>query len=147
MGLCALLFAGIPGAASASTHLRAGTQLANIKYAGLQLAQSERYRPSNPTYRPRNTRRRIYRPNNRNRYNNQGGYRSPPGSLNYGRGGGILPMGEVVPNVRRAVRGQVLRGGLRGSQYWFRVLTRDGRVVDVYADARTGRITSIRGAR
>lgn len=129
LGLCALLLSGLAGAASASTRL----------HAGIQLAQAERYRPSNPSYRPRNIRRRQnYR---RNRY------RSPPGSLNYGRGGGILPMGEVVPNVRRAVRGQVLRGGLRGSQYWFRVLTRDGRVVDVYADARTGRITSIRGAR
>jgi uncharacterized membrane protein YkoI len=52
-----------------------------------------------------------------------------------------------VPNVRRAVPGQVLRGGLQGSRYWFRVLTNDGRVVDVYADARTGRILGVRGAR
>lgn len=136
LAICATLLAGIAGAASASPRL----------HAGYQLAQSERYRPRNPSYE-----RRSYRRNYRRRDNGYRRYRSPPGSLNYGRGrggnGDILPMGEVVPNVRRAVGGQVLRGGLRGSQYWFRVLTRDGRVVDVYADARTGRITNIRGAR
>lgn len=142
LALCAALLAGLAGAASASTRL----------HAGIHLAQVERYRPRSPSYKPKNNRRRRdYRRRGRggDSRHNRRRYRQPPGSLNYNRGGSrdILPMGQVVPNVRRAVGGQVLRGGLRGSQYWFRVLTRDGRVVDVYANARTGRITSIRGAR
>ncbi len=136
LALCASLLAGLAGAAGASTRLQ----------AGLQLAQVERYRPqgngyNQPNYRRRTYRRRYDEPRSRRRYRS-------PGTLNYGGNrGSILPMGEVVPMVRRAVRGQVLRGGLRGSRYWFRVLTRDGRVVDVIADARSGRILSIRGAR
>ena len=143
LALCASLLVGIAGVASASPRSQGG-----IRLAGIQLAQSERYRPRGGYNRPSDNRRRYNRRRgNDDRYRRR--YRRSPGTLNYGNGrrAGILPMGRVVPNVRRAVGGQVLRGGLRGSRYWFRVLTRDGRVVDVYADARTGRIVSIRGAR
>ncbi len=67
------------------------------------------------------------------------------------RSGLILPLGSILARVRRRVRGRlvgVTLGGCRGGPWIYRIrmLTAQGRVAVIRADARTGRILGISGA-
>ena len=61
------------------------------------------------------------------------------------RQGQVLPLGQVLPNVRQRVPGRVMDVNLQGVIYNIRMLTPRGTVVLVEADGRTGRVLNIRG--
>lgn len=67
------------------------------------------------------------------------------------RSGLILPLGSILARVRQRVRGRlvgVTLGGCRGGPWIYRIrmLTDQGRVAVIRADARTGQILGVRGA-
>lgn len=67
------------------------------------------------------------------------------------RSGLILPLGTILARVRARVRGRLVGVTLRGCRggpwvYRIRMLTDQGRVAVITANARTGRILGIRGA-
>lgn len=63
------------------------------------------------------------------------------------RAGRVLPLAEIAPRVQRQVPGEIIEISLDddddGPQYEIRMLTRDGRIVELEVDARTGRILDI----
>lgn len=56
----------------------------------------------------------------------------------------ILPLSVIARRVLARVPGQFRGGHLIGRQYLIKILSRSGRLVYVYADARTGHIAHIR---
>lgn len=61
-------------------------------------------------------------------------------------GGGCLPLKRVIKSVQRQYSGRVLDAGQSGSGvYWIRLLTNDGRVVDISADCASGQIIDVQG--
>lgn len=60
------------------------------------------------------------------------------------RGARVLPLSVIAPRVLARVPGQLRGGHLIGRHYLIKILSRSGRLVYVYADARTGRIARIR---
>lgn len=67
------------------------------------------------------------------------------------RSGLILPLGTILARVRRRVRGRLVGVTLRGCRggpwiYQIRMLTDQGRVAVIKANARTGQILGVRGA-
>jgi hypothetical protein len=67
------------------------------------------------------------------------------------RAGLILPLGTILASVRARVRGRLVGVRLNGCRggpwiYRIRMLTDQGRVAVIRADARTGRILGVRGA-
>lgn len=56
----------------------------------------------------------------------------------------VLPLSRIAPRVLAVVPGQLRGGHLIGRYYLIKILSRSGRLVYVYADARTGRIARIR---
>ncbi|MHA1537331.1 MAG: PepSY domain-containing protein [Alphaproteobacteria bacterium] len=67
------------------------------------------------------------------------------------RSGLILPLGTILARVRRRVRGRlvgVTLGGCRGGPWIYRIrmLTDNGRIAVIRANARTGQILGVRGA-
>jgi len=65
-------------------------------------------------------------------------------SYRVGRPSRILPLSRVARGARAAVPGQFRGGRLIGNVYLIKILSYSGRLVYVYADARTGRIVRIR---
>jgi len=59
-------------------------------------------------------------------------------------GARILPLSVIAPRVLARVPGQLRGGHLIGRHYLIKILSRSGRLVYVYADARTGQIARIR---
>jgi uncharacterized membrane protein YkoI len=61
--------------------------------------------------------------------------------------GEILPLGAILASVNRQVEGRVLNAWLeKGKQGWIyrlKLLDRDGNIVGVVADARTGEILQV----
>ncbi len=67
------------------------------------------------------------------------------------RSGTILPLGSILASVRARVRGRLVGVRLNGCRggpwvYRIRMLTDQGRVAVIRADARTGQILGVRGA-
>ena len=62
--------------------------------------------------------------------------------------GEILPLGAIMASVNRQVQGRVLNAWLekhnkRGWIYRLKLLDRDGNIVGVVADARTGEVLQV----
>jgi hypothetical protein len=67
------------------------------------------------------------------------------------RNGQIRPFAQIKSNLERRFGGRVLDVEMRGrgndSQYDVKLLTKDGDVILVQTDARTGRVLGVRGGR
>jgi uncharacterized membrane protein YkoI len=62
------------------------------------------------------------------------------------QGGGCMPLKRVMRSVARQYGGRVLDAGLAGNGiYMIRVLTGDGRVLDVAVDCGSGQVLGVRG--
>lgn len=55
----------------------------------------------------------------------------------------MVPLSQILPEVRDRVSGRVMSARLRGSVYYIRILTRRGAVVEVRADGHTGRVLGV----
>jgi uncharacterized membrane protein YkoI len=61
-------------------------------------------------------------------------------------GGGCLPLKRVIASVRQQFGGRVLDAGQGGGGvYMVRLLTGDGRVLDVMVDCASGQVLGVRG--
>lgn len=67
------------------------------------------------------------------------------------RNGQIRPFAQIKDNLERRFGGRVLRVDMRGRgdnpEYYVKLLTKDGDVILVQTDARTGRVLGVRGGR
>lgn len=67
------------------------------------------------------------------------------------RNGQMRPFSQIKSNLERRFGGRVLDVEMRGrgdnSQYDVKLLTKDGDVILVQTDARTGRVLGVRGGR
>lgn len=60
--------------------------------------------------------------------------------------GGCMPLKRVIRSVSRQYGGRVLDAGQSGGGvYWIRLLTNDGRVIDISADCASGQIIDVQG--
>jgi uncharacterized membrane protein YkoI len=63
--------------------------------------------------------------------------------------GEVKPLGQILKSVRQRYKGQVLDSQLldEGGRpvYRVRLLTKDGKVLDIGVDAKSGRILDVRG--
>ena len=60
-------------------------------------------------------------------------------------GGGCLPLKRVISSVRQQFGGRVLDAGHGGGVYMIRLLTGDGRVLDIAVDCASGQVLGVRG--
>jgi uncharacterized membrane protein YkoI len=61
-------------------------------------------------------------------------------------GGGCLPLKRVIASVRQQFGGRVLDAGHGGGgAYMIRLLTGDGRVLDIAVDCASGQVLGVRG--
>ena len=60
--------------------------------------------------------------------------------------GGCMPLKRVIRSVQHQYGGRVLDAGQGGGGvYWVRLLTGDGRVIDVSADCASGQVIDVQG--
>jgi hypothetical protein len=127
--VAALTAAAAPdGALAASRYgFRAAVRFVSPVASRRQLAQRRRYE------RRRNYKRRRFTP----RRFSPRGYRYNRRPATRGR----LPMSVVASRALACHPGRILDARLQGSTYVFKILTRRGRLVRVYGDARTGSVS------
>lgn len=110
---------------------REGPSLAVPIAAGFQLAQRRRYRfERRNNFRRRGVFRRRFSPR---------GYRYDRQPSD--NGGRRLPMSVVASRALACHPGRILDARLQGNTYVFKILTRSGRLVRVYGNARTGSVS------
>lgn len=137
LALAAAIAAALSAAAGPSVQAgsrygyRDGPPLATPIASGFQLAQRRRYRFE----RRNNFQRRGF---TRRRFSPRGyRYDRRPSS----NGGRRLPMSVVASRALACHPGRILDARLQGNTYVFKILTRSGRLVRVYGNARTGSVS------
>lgn len=127
----ALTAAAAPSAQADSRFgYRTGPRLDAPVSRGFQLAQRRRYRFER--------RDNFRRPNSFRRFSPRGyRYDRAPSPRRTRR----LPMSVVASRALACHPGRILDARLQGSTYVFKILTRGGRLVRVYGNARTGSVS------
>jgi hypothetical protein len=137
----AALETGVPGRAEAASTRITMRGMAAKSFRGIVrapiLIQNQRSRRRDFIFRRKAApRRRVFTPSRRVNPRRFGGVSR--------RASRVRPLSSVARNALARVPGRFLGGHLVGNTYLIKVLTRQGRLVYVYANAYSGRIVRIR---